>query len=300
MGKVFNKIHDLPVVGRVGIVTDRFGSATRGVRAVGDQAFETNLTAKVIRNGKELTAAEVMPSLNWLDKLRFGNKTSIDLGSGLVTNVGVLAMANDWNLAAPSGAAINTLKLAKYHVTGTGTNAAAATDIKLQTPSGFGGQTPTAGTQVLVSAANLQKYQTVATVSYTGTEAVTEWALILGATLTATTGSPFTAGTATTATVTATPLTASSATVQGQQQTIFEDTAAGSLSWGLVTSNTTSVITVPAWYLVSTGAAGVTPVNTDPYTIRPVLWDRKQFAAINVLSGDSIQFTYTLTIVSGG
>lgn len=30
------------------------------------------------------------------------------------------------------------------------------------------------------------------------------------------------------------------------------------------------------------------------------LWDRSQFAAINVVNGDSIQFTYTLTIASGG
>lgn len=30
------------------------------------------------------------------------------------------------------------------------------------------------------------------------------------------------------------------------------------------------------------------------------LWDRSVFAAINVISGDSIQFTYTLTISAGG
>jgi hypothetical protein len=30
------------------------------------------------------------------------------------------------------------------------------------------------------------------------------------------------------------------------------------------------------------------------------LWDRSVFAAINVVSGDSIQFTYTLTLSSGG
>lgn len=31
-----------------------------------------------------------------------------------------------------------------------------------------------------------------------------------------------------------------------------------------------------------------------------VLWDRSQFAAINVVSGDSIQFTYTCTVSAGG
>jgi hypothetical protein len=30
------------------------------------------------------------------------------------------------------------------------------------------------------------------------------------------------------------------------------------------------------------------------------LWDRSVFSAINVVSGDSIQFTYTLTVNSGG
>lgn len=31
-----------------------------------------------------------------------------------------------------------------------------------------------------------------------------------------------------------------------------------------------------------------------------VLWDRSVFAAVNVINGDSIQFTYTLTVNSGG
>jgi hypothetical protein len=71
--------------------------------------------------------------------------------------------------------------------------------------------------------------------------------------------------------------------------------------WGLITSNTTSVVTVPAWYKVSDGtAAGTTPANTDTMVTRPVLWDHKVFSAINVISGDSIQFTYVLTVVSGG
>lgn len=296
--KTKSKVLNLPLIGRIMVATDRFGSATTGY--AGETAFQTNLSVAVIRNGKKLPAKDVM-ELNWLDKLRFGNKTAIDLGSGLVTNVGVLALANDWNLAAPSGAAINTIKLANWHVTGTGATAAAATDIKLQTISTQGGQTPVAGTQSTVSAANLQKYQTVATITYTGTEAVTEWGLICASTVSSTTGTPFTAGSATTGTVTATPLTASTSTVQGQQQTIFENTGNATPHWGLVTSNTTSVVTVPAWYKVSDGtAAGTTPANTNAYTIRPVMWDHKVFSAVNVVNGDSIQFTYTLTVVSGG
>lgn len=222
----------------------------------------------------------------------------MDLGSGLVTNVGVLSLANDFAWAAPSGAAINTLKLQNWHATGTGSNAAAATDFKLQTISTNGGQTPIAGTQSLQSAANAQVYQTVATISYTGSEAVTEWGLLNSSVVSATTGSPFTATTATTATVTGTPYTASSSTLQGEQQLIvIPGTTA---VWGLILSNTTSVLTIPAWYKQSDGTAGSTPGSTETFVLRPVMWDHKVFSAINVNNGDSIQFTYKLTVSSGG
>lgn len=323
-GKLFN----LPFGARVGVVGEMHGSATRAIAVTGANAFETNLKAKVIRGaqfeeyfdkvsgvmqkryiegtGREVPVKEYF-GRNWLQRLVYRliyrNKTELNLGSGLVTNVGVLALANDPFLAGPSGAPISTLKLANYHVTGTGATAAATTDIKLQAQSTNGGQTPVAGAQSLISAANLQKWQTIATISYTGTEAVTEWGLLcgtIGGAISATTGTPFTAGTAASGTVTATPLTASSSTVQGQQQTIFENTGNATPSWGLVTSNTTAVVTVPAWYKVSDGTAGATPANGNAYTIRPVLWDRKVFSAINVVSGDSIQFTYTCTNTSGG
>ena len=113
-------------------------------------------------------------------------------------------------------------------------------------------------------------------------------------------GSPFTAGSATTGTTTGTTLTASSASAMGQQMSIFERTSGTNLSWGLVTANTTSVITVPAWYLVATGLAGQAPANTETYVIRPILFDRKVFSAINVISGDSVSFTWALTISAGG
>jgi|SRR5215471_271756 len=228
-----------------------------------------------------------------------------DLGSGLTTNVGALALANDSNWSATN--ALNSLfaKL-KYHASGTSATAAAATDIKLNTASGFGGQTPVAGTQVLVSAANLQKWQTVATINYTGTETVQEWglfaygsALPTTSNLTDSTMSPFTAGTATSGTTTGT-MTASSGTVMGQQLSIADNTNATRVSWGLVTSNTTTVITVPAWYKTADGTAGTAPVNADTFVFRPIMWDHRQFTGIGVNSGDSIQFTYTLTINSGG
>ena len=244
--------------------------------------FHTNLKATLIRDGKVQ-----------------GTK---DLGSGAITHIGTLAIANSFNVANPSGAASTMLALANFHATGTGATAAAATDFKLQTVSTQGGQTPVAGTQTLVQPSalgtNSQQYRTVATINYTGTEAVTEWALFNGGTLTATTGSPFTATTASTGTVTGTPLTASSSTVRGQQLNVVE--AGTTTSYGLVLSNTTSVFTFGNWYNSATGAAGTTPGATEAYTIRPCMLDRKVFSAINVVNGDSIQFTYTLTIQSGG
>ncbi len=278
-----SKIIRLPFgAGRLLLAHELRGAAVRA----GGLVFGTNLRADFFRKGR------------W--------EGSQDLGSGLVTNVGVLALANDFGWSATN--ALNSLfAKMKYHASGTGVTAAAATDIKLQTASANGGQTPVAGTQVLVSAANLQKYQSVATISYTGAEAVTEWGFFAyGSTLPAVsaltdaTGSPFTAGGATSGTVTATPLTASSATVMGQQMSIFDNTNATRVSWGLVTANTTSVITVPAWYKTADGTAGTAPVNADTYLIRPIMWDHKVFSAINVGNGDSIQFTYTLTISSGG
>lgn len=49
----------------------------------------------------------------------------------------------------------------------------------------------------------------------------------------------------------------------------------------------TSALAITEWGLFSASTAGT-------------MWDRKVFAAINVVSGDSIQFTYDLTITAGG
>jgi hypothetical protein len=232
-----------------------------------------------------------------------------DLGSGLVTHAGTLALANDWQWASPSAAAVNVLKLMNYHASGTGATAAAATDIQLQTLAAPTTTTAVTGTQTIIQPAalgtNAQQYQSVGLVSYTTTLAITEWGLHNAAALSATTGSPFTATSATTGTVTATPLTASSTTVQGSQQMIVKP--ATTTVWGMVFSNTTSVFTFRAatatnggWYTVAAGAAGATPGATETYVILPVLWDHKVFSAINVVNGDSIQFTYQLTVQSGG
>jgi hypothetical protein len=263
------------------LVRDPGGEAVRYPGGIG---FHSNLRAAHIRDGK-------------LVKDR-------DLGSGLVTNIGVLALAGDSQWPQTS-VVTNLFKLLKWHASGKGVTAAAFTDIKIETDSTVGGQTPVSGTQVFThdQVATTQKWVSVATIAYTGGEAVTEWGLFNDSTLARTTGSPFTVTTANTATVTATPLTASAAGAQGESQHVVHTTTTP--RYALITSNTTSVLTLSfsaasGWMVTTTGVIGSTPGSTEAYTLRPVMWDHKVFSAINVVNGDSIQFTYTLTITSGG
>jgi hypothetical protein len=51
----------------------------------------------------------------------------------------------------------------------------------------------------------------------------------------------------------------------------------------------TGTLAITEWGLFTTAARGTTEI-----------WDRKVFTAINVVNGDSIQFTYVLTITAGG
>ena len=250
----------------------------------GGLAWRTNLTASLFHKGKY--------------------QGTIDLGSGLVTNVGACALANEAViLAGVSAAPINVLRIANQHISGTGVTAAAVFDHKIQTISAQGGQTAVAGAQTWINTMAVPKYQTVATIAYTGNEAVTEWALLTNATVSTTIGTPFTAATATTFTSTGTPYTASSTTVQGlQQQLVIPGTTT---VIGQIASNTTSVATLvnngtTGWFTQAAMTNGSTPGGTEAFTLRPILWDHKVFSAINVVSGDSIQFTYQLTVSSGG
>jgi hypothetical protein len=305
---VGRKIVKVPVLGRILVAFDRHGSATTGYD--GESAFQTNLSVKVLdKDGNERQVKSYLGGSflqrKWYEFLYRDGRTELDLGSGLVTNVGAMAIANDWNLAAPSGAAINTVKLANWHATGTSATAATVFDFKLNTISTQGGQTPVAGAQTFATTSTMAVpiYQTVATISYTGTEAVTEWGLFTNNTLSTTTGTPFTADSATSFTATGTPYTASSSTVQGlQQQIVIPGTTT---VVGLIGSNTTSVATLvnngtTGWFTQAAMTAGATPGTTEAFTLRPIMLDHKVFSAINVASGDSIQFTYRLTIVSGG
>jgi len=301
-------------------------SETPGAVVDGNVGFSGNLKTKVIRARKPRKARSVrVPGGRVLftrdrgealfaDQFFSTNLTAVhrdsqgriikayDMGSGLVTNVGVLAMANDFAWSAQLN--LSTLGTQNYHAWGTGVTAAAVTDFQLQTAAAPTTATAVTGTQSIIGSGTAPKYQSVATITSGGTLAITEWGLFSLATLSSTTGTPFTATTATTWTDTGSAQTASSATVRGLQQTIV--VPGTTTVWGLNASNTTHVGTLVAnatpvgWFTQSSGAAGSTPGATEAFSIKPVMWDHRVFSVINLNSGDSIQFTYQLQINSGG
>lgn len=230
-----------------------------------------------------------------------------DLGSGLVTNVGVLAMCNDFAWSAQLN--LSTLGTQNFHAVGTGVTGAAATDFRMQTLSSPTATTAITGAQTIIAPLTFVGptspiYRNIATANFVSTLAITEWGLHSLATLSATTGTPFTATTVTTWQDTGSVQTASSATVRGLQQSIVLPGTTTVL--GLNISNTTHIATLAAsstptgWYTQALQAAGATPGATEAFAILPVMWDHKVFSAINVNSGDSIAFTYSLSINSGG
>ena len=225
-----------------------------------------------------------------------------DLGSGLVTNIGVNLMANEVNnmTAATPFATLNSMN---YHSTGTGATAAAASDYYLQTPgTHFSGGTNNyyTGAQSIV-APNI--YQTVATVTYSGTETVTEWILAMS-------NAANFSGTATSTTATSLTNTGASFTNTGNKLAgwVIEANSTAintptTTVMGQVTVSGTNSGTVLAvgngWWTLA-NASGSTPGGTTAYVVYPAIFDHRQFTGIGVNSGDSIQFTYKLTINSGG
>lgn len=226
------------------------------------QHFNTNLNVAHIRGGRVL------------DKQ--------DVGSGLVTNAGVNLLARDWFWA--SGA--STFEIEKNMGSGTGATAAAVGDVALGTANGT---TAVAGTQSTVEP---NVYQVVGTLSYGGSLAITEWGLFLSTTLS---GAAQSTGTSTA--VGTTSMTLSTATWTTDQWKGYTVTTGAAM--GLILSNTGTVLTIGSWRTPSTNALPSNP-STGTFVINPTMWDRKVFSAINVISGDSIAFTYQLSDTSGG
>lgn len=186
---------------------------------------KAELSAKLIRKDGRIEDLGVLEeprwkrAMNWLRihlgllvlllflTLPGGSGLGAGVFFGIVTTAGVNYMASDF----ASGGVTPTISGFKFHASGVGTTAAVVGDTTIETdptpaPARVSG-TPTNPTA--------NQYRSVATIAYTGINAITEWGL----------------------------------------------------------------------FSASTGGT---------------LWDRRVFAAINVVSGDSIQFTYTLTVNSGG
>lgn len=138
--------------------------------------FMSNLKLQVVDKDGNVRKVNSYFDSNPFIKFLNRNKTTLDLGSGLVTHAGVRLMSQDTAISA--GAA--TLNVMKNHGSGTGTTAAAALDTALQTAIGT---TATAGTNTNADASPNATVTSTATVAYSGTAAVTEWGLFNSTTL---------------------------------------------------------------------------------------------------------------------
>lgn len=237
-----------------------------------------------------------------------------DEGSGLVTNAGVNLMSFDFTWAGGA-----TLKQANFHAIGTGTTAATSSDVFLQTAQGTSNLSGTTngymtGTQNVIANATSTPwspiYQTVATFTFTGAVAVTEWVLTIGNGANITHTSNSTTSTSLTDTTNSPFL----GTGNGNQLWTVETGGAtpvntpGTTPMGQVASNTTSVLTLlqnqwssgtKTWLGINNQAVS-TPTGASTYVLFPTAWDHKVFSVINAANGDTLQITYQLSINSGG
>lgn len=225
---------------------------------------------------------------------------SYNFGSGLVTNVGVLALAEDWVAnEAKAKEPFNLFAWLKWHAWGTSETAAKVEDIKL---GALAAPTATeaveATNKTTANGEGKPKLVSTSKIKAESTLKITEWGIHTQKILSATTGTPLTAKNATSGTTTGTALTASTTEAKGERLKIIVPTEATEI-WGLITSNTTSIVTIPAWYKQSTGAVQE-PTATSPYTIKPVMFDHRVFSVISVESGNEIEFPWELEIRSGG
>lgn len=223
-----------------------------------------------------------------------------NLGSGAIQDNFVVALiADQLGTTANKGAPIlaNSGK-AMYSGTGTTVN---SYDYQLATAAGPGSGAPAVTLGVSADNATIQY---VGTIAYTSSLAITEWGLFGAAQQGAQySASSFSSITGTVITPTANPAWA----VNQWAGYVVVDTSAATKVAGYIISNTATALTIATigtstgWYdLTSGGGTGSTPATTDTLGIYPLMSDHKTFGAINVVNGDSIQFTYTQTWQSGG
>lgn len=233
-----------------------------------------------------------------------------DLGSGNVQTNFVMGLMQDYvgttsNHAAPL---LANQGAGYYMYTGTG-GTANTYDYQLGTTDNIGSSaiTPTYSQIANLTAGTDAQLQLIGTVAYTGTEAVTEWGwfntnkqgLQVNCNGANTWNSQGQASATWSATLGAAGnLQAGSVVVIGGSVGMFI------ISNGSGTSGTAigAVSPTTAFYaLTSGGGVGTTPyTNYNPVGIYPMMLDHKTFSTINVVNGDSIQFTYKLRIAAGG
>lgn len=242
-----------------------------------------------------------------------------DLGSGMVTNVGVQALALDSTWFANTTENLATFNTQKFMNWGKGTEVAAQTNWRLQkqevnetknkeavtvTSSVFKGIL--AGNVKLIVTGTLEAKEA-------GPVAITEWGLFSAAKTEGSTAKAATGVTENTLTDSAkleAPGTAESKKdARGAQQYILwaEKTEE---AYATVVSNTLEVATLAkisgekAWLKAGvegkgTAETATTPEATSKYKFYPVMWDRRVFSPINVEKGNKIEFPYELLIEGG-
>lgn len=295
--KSWGRFTKIPGVGRVGVAYERAGSGSALNLFAGGKP-QGNVELRVFGpDGRPKRAQEYMSRWSM-----FWNNVNpwdyvYDTGSGTVTNIGVDMMAND-----PTWAAGATLKQMLYQGIGTGVTASAASDYYLQTAITAGNLTGSTNGYMTGVQSWVQPniFKNVATFTANATLAVTEWGLFMS------NAANFARTAVGTPTSTALPDSGAAFTTTGNglQGWAAEINASAintptSTVWGLVTSNTATQLNIPGWLtLLNAGAS--TPGANPAYVVYPGMWDHKQFASVGLSSGDSLQVSYSATIVSGG
>lgn len=277
-----HKARTISMFGRRVILTTDPGDAT----ILGRDAFESHLAA--VHRGPE------------------GNVIGIhDMGSGNVQSNFVAALSQD-QLGTGSNHAAPILANSGSRMWSGTTSTVNTYDYQLAATAGpaSGAITPTLAFVANGTAGTDATIQYIGTIAYTTTLGIVEWGLF-GAN---------SQGALSTSTVNTNTATGTSASTWGVAPTganawagyTVVATSASPVVGGFVIANSTgttsSLITIgTGWYnLNSAGGPGSTPATNSTLGIYPLMTDHKSFSVINVVNGDSIQFTYTLKLVAGG
>lgn len=231
-----------------------------------------------------------------------------DFGWGKVNEMLAIGLAKDW-VGTTNNKAAPILTQLKYMYSGTSSTTEQSYDYGLGTPvtTASGSITPTLA---VVATSNNASLQWVGTIAYTGSNAVVEWGLFNANV----SGSQYNTSTVTYSATTITPGSSPSWTVNTWAGYVAVSGASSGTAnqtgynAAFIESNSATALTIAQasndgisyWTTSNNGGAGSTPTTNTRFDIWPFMADHKTFAAINVVSGDSIQFTYTLTVNSGG